>query len=93
MIYKLLKTGETGKITIDSVDYTPVYCYDRGAGSNNRYELIDIRSAINEYDSGDKSKINTSLYNTLKKELSDIEKVLGDPITNNKTDVIETKTN
>ncbi len=79
---QITKNGETGKITIDSVDYTPVYCYDKGAGVKNRYELIDIRSAISEYDSGDKSKVNTSLYNTIKKELADIEKVLGEPITN-----------
>ena len=74
------KNGETGKILIDSVDYTPVYCYDRKTSNINRYELIDIRSAITEYESGDRSKINASLYNTLKAELANIEKVLGEPI-------------
>lgn len=77
---QITKIGKTGKISIDSVDYIPVYCYDKGVGTNNRYELIDINSAITEYESGDRSKVNTSLYNILKKELADIEKVLGEPI-------------
>ena len=78
---RITKNGATGKMSIDSADYVPVYCYDRGSGSKNRYELIDIKSAITEYESGDTSKINTSLYNTLKKELNNIESVLGEPIT------------
>ncbi len=77
---KITKKGDTGKISIDSVDYTPVYCYDRKVNATNRYELIDIRSAITEYESGDRSKINASLYNKLKSELANIEKVLGEPI-------------
>ena len=77
---QITKNGETGKITIDSVDYTPVYVYDKGTAVANRYELIDIRAAIQEYESRDTSRISASLYNTLKKELANIEKVLGDPI-------------
>ena len=34
---------------------------------------------MNEYEEG-KGNISASLYNTLKNELADIEKVLGDPI-------------
>lgn len=77
---QLTKNGETGKITIDSVDYIPVYCYDRGSGATNRYELIDIRSAMQAYESGDRNNITANLYSTLKNELANIEKVLGDPI-------------
>ena len=77
---QITKNGQTGKITIDSVDYTPVYCYDRKVKAQNRYELLDMREAIEEYESGDTSKINTSLYNTIKKELVNTEKVLGEPI-------------
>ncbi len=76
----ITKNGETGKISIDSVDYTPVYCYDRGAGKANRYELIDIKSAMAEYESGNTSKVNSTLYNTLKKELNNAQSVLGEPI-------------
>lgn len=77
---QIRKSGETGKISIDSINYIPVYCYDRGANADNRYELIDIRSAITEYESGDTEKINANLYKTLKTELQNIEKVMGKPI-------------
>ena len=76
---KITQSGETGKISIDEVDYTPVYCYDKGKGVYNRYELVDIRTSMKEYEEG-KGNISASLYNTLKSELADIEKVLGDPI-------------
>ncbi len=77
---QIRKSGETGKITIDSVDYIPVYCYDRGGNSQNRYELLDIREEITAYESGSTEKINKALYNTLKSELKNIESVLGKPI-------------
>ena len=77
---QIRKSGETGKITIDSVDYIPVYCYDRGGNRQNRYELLDIREEITAYESGNTEKINKALYNTLKSELKNIESVLGKPI-------------
>ena len=77
---QIRKDGENGRISIDSVNYIPVYCYDRGETSSKRYELIDIRSAMTEYESGNKENINDSLYQTLKKELKNIENVLGEPI-------------
>ena len=88
---EITKDGETGKISIDSVDYVPVYCYDKGAGKKDRYELIDIRAAMTQYESGDKSEISSSLYNTIKKELANIESVLGEPIT--KDEEINQETN
>ena len=66
---QIRKNGQTGKITIDSVDYTPFYCYDRGGSTKNRYELIDMREGIAQYESGNTEKINTNLYNILKSEL------------------------
>lgn len=77
---QITKNGTTKKISIDSIDYVPVYCYDRGATVKGRYELIDIQSAIAEYEDGNTSNITATLYNTLKKELENIRKVLGDPI-------------
>ena len=73
---KITKNGETGKISIDSVDYIPVYCYDRGRSAENRYELLDIRDSIAEYESGNTEKINENVYSTLKSELNNIESVV-----------------
>lgn len=85
----ITKNGETGKITIDSIDYTPVFCYNKGAGTKNRYELIDIRQAIEEYENGNKSNVSSTLYSTLKKELANIEKVLGEPITKENKNLVQ----
>ncbi len=90
---QVTKSGETGEISIDKVDYVPVYVYDKGANVKNRYELIDIREAMLSYESGDTSKVGTGLYNTLKKERADIEKVLGDPIDNTKVVIDENHEN
>ena len=72
---KITKHGDSGKITIDDFDYTPVYCYDKGAGTSNRYKLIDIRTAIEDYIAG-KQNISSSLYSTLKTELKKIEDIM-----------------
>ena len=76
---KITKKGETGKISIDSVDYVPVYCYDRGKGAQNRYILLDVRQEMQDFEDG-KGNISQNLYNTLKLELQNTEKVLGEPI-------------
>lgn len=89
---QITKNGETGEISIDSVNYIPVYCYDKGAGIKNRYKLIDIKSAMTEYESGDTSNITASLYNTLKSELANIESILGKPITKENNNSEETNT-
>lgn len=75
---QLTKNSE-GKISIDSVNYTPVYLYDAGAGSKSRtrYTLIDIEQAILDYENGVSGSVSKSLYNTLKDELNSITKHVG----------------
>lgn len=71
-----------GKISIDNVNYTPVYLYDKGANSKSRtrYTLIDIEKSISDYENGKDNSISKSLYNTLKDELSTIRKTVGKKI-------------
>jgi len=71
-----------GKISIDSVNYTPVYLYDAGSGSKSRsrYTLIDVEKSISDYESGEDNSISKSLYNTLKAELNSIRKHVGNEI-------------
>lgn len=80
LICRLEKEEQTGKILIDKVDYVPVYCYDKGANSENRYELIDMRHTIGEYENGNTEGISVNLYKTLKTELQNTVSVLGEPI-------------
>ena len=71
-----------GKISIDNVNYTPVYLYDSGSGSKSRsrYTLIDVEKAISDYENGESGSVSKSLYNTLKDELESIKKHVGPEI-------------
>ena len=73
---QITKSGKEGKISIDSFDYIPVYCYNKGSGAKNRYELIDLKKSISDYENGT-SSISSSLYNTFKSELQRIEKIMN----------------
>lgn len=73
---QITKSGKDGKISIDSVDYIPVYCYNKGSGTKDRYELIDLKKSISSYENGT-SAISSSLYNTLKSEFQRIEKIMN----------------
>lgn len=70
------------KISIDSVNYTPIYLYDKGTGAKarTRYTLYDLEKSISDYENGN-SGISKSLYNTFKSELKTIKSVVGKPIT------------
>ena len=71
-----------GKISIDNINYTPVYLYDKGSSSKSRtrYTLFDVEKAISEYENGENNNISKSLYNTLKTELKSIKSHIGDEI-------------
>ena len=71
-----------GKISIDNINYTPVYLYDKGSSSKSRtrYTLFDVEKAIFEYENGENNNISKSLYNTLKTELKSIKSHIGDEI-------------
>lgn len=76
----ITKNGKTGKITIDSAKYVPVYMYRGPAGSLQRYKLLDIKTSITNYETGKDTSIGKTNYNTLKTVLSDINKILGKEI-------------
>ena len=80
---QITKDGETGKITIDKVDYVPIYMYNYSSpkGAHN-FKILDIESEIAKYESGDTS-IGSSLYSTLKTELGQIQEILGPEIESN----------
>ena len=77
---KLTKAGKDGKISIDSVTYTPIYMYNYYTSkSAHRFKVMDIEAEIAKYEAGD-TKIGATMYNTLKKELQGVYKVVGDEI-------------
>ena len=78
---QITKNSE-GKISIDSVNYTPVYLWDKGgsAKSRTRYTLMDVEQSIADYENGETNGVSKSLYNTLKDELTSIRKTVGKEI-------------
>lgn len=77
---QITKNGETGNITIDKVEYVPIYMYNYSSpkGAHN-FKILDIESEIAKYESGDTS-IGSSLYSTLKTELTQVQEILGPEI-------------
>lgn len=76
---KLTKNGETSKVSIDEVNYTPIYMYKSSAKSK-AYKILDIEKSIAAYENKSNNSITQTTYNTLKTELSKIKKTIGDPI-------------
>lgn len=63
-----------GNISIDKVEYTPIYCFSNSSKPKN-YKILDIRKSIEEYEAG-KGNITKATYNTLKKELEKIDELM-----------------
>ena len=70
----ITKNGTNGKISIDSVNYIPIYMNQIG-----KYKLLDIEKEKEEYENGQKI-INKDTYNLLKSEVAHIYKILGNEI-------------
>ena len=66
-----------GTITIDNYDYIPIYMYTDTTKSKQKMKLLDINKNIAIYEASADISMSTSLYNTLKSELSKIQNILG----------------
>jgi len=65
-----------GKITIDNYEYVPIYMYKDTSKKKQKMKLLDINKNIYNYENYLDNNISKSLYNTLKNELSKIQKIL-----------------
>ena len=73
---QLRKSGENGKVTLNKVDYTPIYMLDNEENAENRYELIDMKGIAKAYANGEKTNINRKTYNKLVEGLKLLQKVI-----------------
>lgn len=73
---QLRKSGENGKVTLNKVDYTPIYMLDNEENAENRYELIDMKGTAKAYANGEKTNINRKTYNKLVEGLKLLQKVI-----------------
>lgn len=68
------------KISIDKVNYVPIYMYKNPNTALHKFKILDIEKTINEYDSGANTSIGLTTYNNLKKQLEKIRSILGEEI-------------
>ena len=73
---ELRKSGEDGKVRLSKVDYTPIYVLDKGNGTQNRFELIDMKGVAKEYAGGNTNIVDKKTYNKLLEGLKLLEKVV-----------------
>lgn len=69
-----------GKISIDKVNYVPIYMYKNTNVSTHKFKILDIEKNIKDYEEGKNTSINSTVYNNLKKQLEKIKSILGDEI-------------
>lgn len=65
-----------GKISIDKVDYTPIYMYKNPSLSIKRMKLLDIEKTILNYESGTDTSIGQKNYTYLKQQLQKIKNIV-----------------
>lgn len=65
-----------GKISIDKVDYVPIYMYKNSNLSIRKMKLLDIEKSIFDYENGIDTSISSSTYNLLKDELENIKEII-----------------
>ncbi len=73
---EIKKDAETGKATLNKVEYTPIYVLDNGEKAENRYELIDLKGTAKAYASGNKKIVSKKIYNKLLEGLKLLEDII-----------------
>ena len=69
---------EDNKIKFNSITTTPIYTYKDTTKTTKKFKLINLTNAIASYESGNNTEIGPKTYNTLKTELQNVKKVLGE---------------
>ena len=70
----LTKKGSNGFISIDSVDYTPIYTF-----KGNHYKILDMQKTIDNFNNGD-GTYGSGTISTLKSEIEQVRNRMGEPI-------------
>ena len=69
-----------GKISINKVDYVPIYMYKNQNAKVHKFKILDIEKSLLAYESGDTSVVDFALYNKLQIQLDKIRSILGDEL-------------
>ena len=74
---ELCKNGKDGKVTLNKVDYTPIYMLDNGENAENRFELIDMKSTATSYAGGNTEIVTRETYDSLVRALDRLNGILS----------------
>ena len=66
-----------GSITIDNVDYIPIYMYKDASKSVQKMKVLNIEKTLKLYESGTDTSIGQSTYTYLQAQLTKINQILG----------------
>jgi poly-gamma-glutamate synthesis protein (capsule biosynthesis protein) len=71
-----LKSGETGEVTIDNIEYRPIYMTHQNPSPHND-AVLDIYDCIWDFENNPASTVNKATYDRLKQALVDIHNIIG----------------
>lgn len=72
---KITKKAD-GTVSIDSADYIPLYIYKNPSLSKKKFKIIDLNTAIENYENGTDKSIGATAYTLFEKELAAIKKIV-----------------
>ena len=73
---ELRKSGKDGTVSLNKVDYTPIYMLDNGIDAEDRFELIDMKSTATAYADGTIDNISRETYDKLIAALDRLNEIL-----------------
>ena len=65
-----------GQVSIDKVDYVPLYIYKNPSLTLKKFVIIDLKKAISAYEDGSDTSIGSTAYNIFKTELKQIKNIV-----------------
>lgn len=74
---ELRKSGTDGKVTLNKVNYTPIYMLDNGTDAKDRFELIDMKGTATSYSLGSTEGISRETYDKLVSALNRLNGLFG----------------
>ena len=74
---ELRKSGIDGKVTLNKVNYTPIYMLDNGTNAQDRFELIDMKGTVTSYSLGSTNLVSRETYDKLVSALNKLNDLFG----------------
>ena len=73
----LTRSGETGLVTVSGAEYAPMFMLHASDSNEGRYRLLDIRKSMQDFEQGDTSVVNRSVYDRMQQGRSDLHRIFG----------------